>query len=646
MKMKLFFHCIKDNRCLAFVLVALCVSMSMAQQGIYYDAVKLRATLQKDKIENRYTFTNKEVFGPILREYFKDNKLEKNPFFKDHFFVPGGLLSSSNKEAYALKNFATRIGGVSVTNVADGLAQFLVKRMKEELSITFFEQFNKELEKQKDMQKLFPSTAAVLALAGTEIYNYQRYLPALREAFEQDLDSFFRNAYEWSTTDPATGYPLLSELIKNEKVLNVMRLVFYVTRELDHGAHPGDILNSLLDEPAIELEKIGHNLQSSLQVTNIFSQSLRSETEEKYWISKSEAANLVHDEVLLRLYFGLIYQKTPDTIVFIHKGEKVQFRSVVLVHIEQTMSDGELLVKKLMTHFDQIEKALKELESRNSSVSATDYFLMTKLTAELFMTIIENDLIGEPFDKNSIEDIRFYIDHTSKLFADIESRAYNSGVVEIYTILNKALDTCKDKDKVLKPLLKYGTFMATVATAKSSEEVEAAIEAIALPAGSARIKKEAAWNIALNAYMGVFYGSEKVSVDGVEDKGKAAGVFAPVGIAVSRSFYFKEKDRFSLSLFGSLVDVGALASYRIKTQSSEVSTLPEIKLENIISPGAYLVLGLPRIPISIGYGYQISPQLRSVNDQSVELGERADRWSGFIAVDIPLVNIWSKAIKR
>lgn len=122
------------------------------------------------------------------------------------------------------------------------------------------------------------------------------------------------------------------------------------------------------------------------------------------------------------------------------------------------------------------------------------------------------------------------------------------------------------------------------------------------------------------------------------------GVFAPVGLAISRNFSMAKNGRwnFSRSLFTSIIDIGALASFRLNNENDEVSTLPEIKLENIVSPGLYGVLGLPRIPISIGGGYQVGPVLSEVSADKLTLGSKSKKRSVFIAVDIPLLNFWTK----
>lgn len=190
--------------------------------------------------------------------------------------------------------------------------------------------------------------------------------------------------------------------------------------------------------------------------------------------------------------------------------------------------------------------------------------------------------------------------------------------------------------------------MAAVADAEKPEDVKAALNAAALPAGSSSIKRQTPFNVSINSYLGFHIGEEKLEETGW---GNIRGVSAPVGVAVSTHIKWPFKESGSISLFGSIIDIGAVASYRL-TNDEGVETLPEMKLENIIAPGAYLIYGLPKAPISFGYGWQRGPQLRGIT-VTTPIGEEPPlasydlangyRWTFFIAVDIPLFNLYTKS---
>ena len=62
----------------------------------------------------------------------------------------------------------------------DGLARFLVKRGREELSVAFLQRLKEFLEGNVEARTLFPSTVEFLTKIAA--YRYSEFLPSLREA--------------------------------------------------------------------------------------------------------------------------------------------------------------------------------------------------------------------------------------------------------------------------------------------------------------------------------------------------------------------------------------------------------------------------------------------------------------------------------
>ena len=195
--------------------------------------------------------------------------------------------------------------------------------------------------------------------------------------------------------------------------------------------------------------------------------------------------------------------------------------------------------------------------------------------------------------------------------------------------------------------------MAAVTQAQSSDDVEAAIEAVVLPTGSARIKRGTIFNVSLNAYCGFFIGNEYIK--GIDDSGEKTnfinnyGVTAPIGISITKgkgSFVpflgaFCSMHSWSHSLFLSVVDIGALASFRFKDDKTQ--TVPNIQLKDIISPGIFYSLGIPKSPISLNVGWQVGPLLREVTPTQNNYSQSYSRFSASIVVDLPLLNFYTKS---
>jgi hypothetical protein len=243
--------------------------------------------------------------------------------------------------------------------------------------------------------------------------------------------------------------------------------------------------------------------------------------------------------------------------------------------------------------------------------------------------------------------------NANDLYKNIYTKNYNSAVLNVCSILDSLLPRDSAK-KLITRVLKYGNFMASVVKAESPGDVQSAIEAAALPAGSSSIKKNSAFNISLNAYIGGYFGRSVNNPDEIDGNNSKIGVTAPVGIAFSWGLgHYKSGSPIgAISLFGTLIDVGAIAGYRLNDDSTTLDQ--KVTLNDIFTPGGYLVygIGLPfkglsYIPISVGYGWQYGSRLYNQEGGKLEISDKS-RWRSnwFVAVDIPLANFWTKNYRK
>lgn len=271
---------------------------------------------------------------------------------------------------------------------------------------------------------------------------------------------------------------------------------------------------------------------------------------------------------------------------------------------------------------------------------------------KISFSLLEQSTVRNPELTKLKEDTSKFIglvDATTGMAYDIKSRNYNALVLDSSILLTALIGN----DWAFKDsFARYGTFMANITEAKNSDEVNQAIESAVLPAGSSSIKRESAVNISLNAYLGVFYGREYMPALHDNKSASSAGLLAPVGVALSLGNIKSKKCAAehnlggkSFTLFLSVIDVGALASYRFDEEQTNIAS--DIKLENIVSPGLFLYYGLGKCPISVGGGVQFSPQLRGISDSAEanisETKQLSIRYGVSIVVDIPLFNLYTKS---
>jgi hypothetical protein len=639
-----------------------------------------------------------------------------------------GKIQTETKKA--ISSALSSVGGLDVTTIADGLAKFIVKRTKEELTLAFFDKFKDELEKYPDLKTVFPNTTALLEAIGDEIYNYANYLNNLREAFREDLKSLEEH---------------LPGIIKNHEAFFNAKGNYayaagllsgcYVSKSIREGMHPGDILDLYPSEyldgaKDPEDKKQMQLIKGSIQSLQLFNKTLRTVNgDDEYWVPTEKVRDVVNDKRALKIFMGLALQIALTQYDGIKFTETITFYNTINTSDAVTKFDESYPAYKqylltLRSKTKEIERLVSEHQKATTDSLRVEqfalYFKTTTQFIEHCVRVAELPLIKDiPVVKEWPRQTKDYFtigSEVSDLTTSINRKQYSEAVnhlVVIYDIVvkkrseiaaaqslklgelskadkKKVINTFaemnptdldrktseviandeglkdiilrsnsefKSSSDVLSALTKYGAFMASIVNAKTSDEVAAVIESAALPTGSSRIKRESNFNVAINAYSGLFYGREVIrglDKDTPFSTWNSFGVTVPVGISISRghrilpfplSEIFKTKAEFSSTWFISLIDIGAIAAYRFQNDKDkpQAEQIPNIQLKDIVSPGLFWSVGIPKTPISVNLGAQFGPNLRKVNDTTNDFSEKAYvRYSMSICVDIPLLNLYSK----
>jgi hypothetical protein len=717
------------------------------QQGIFYLAKYLREQYSPDAGTIPFdapikTALEKDVYKNLNVD---TALLNTNPFFKN-LFEPASGSGITSFIAPAIRN----IGGLDVTNIADGLAQFLIKRGKEELNIAFFQRMKDFLDSNVEAKTLFPTTSAFLS--NIESYRYAELLQSLREAFYKDINNLIVNLN------------LLIDLPKYQQLLKTLpeiRLAIRSAKIVSALSQPGQSLHpaELIDQLANlqEWSEINSNLGSSWKLLDIISQSVRKDTttdSKVGWIKFNDFQNsILKDSITLKIFLGLLYQQVGDkSVSFQINGSITSVQGFMFDHSHDILMISDLIENFLLLAND-VDLTIQDFNTKRSKDALTndDYYSYINKAINVLeygfkvANVIKPDIVNDKYIKIA--------GNANDLYKNIYTKNYNAAVMNAFDILDQALsksgsgnviyynvvnlikqaesdsakaekisdnlkkfalitknidtielaikDTSKlnnlidDKEfvkelknnlqsiksitdnkekldtlvenltkivslysasfidqKTLEKILRYGNMIASIVKAESAQEAEAAIEAAVLPAGSSSIKKNSAWNVSLNAYIGGYLGRSTNNTDEIDGNNSSVGVTAPIGIAVSKGlgYYWKNGPTIgSLSLYGTLIDVGAIAGYRLNDDSTALDQ--KITLNDIFTPGGYLVygLGLPfnwasYIPLSVGYGWQYGSKLYYKKDDGKLAVSDKSRWRSnwFVAIDIPLANFWTK----
>jgi hypothetical protein len=642
------------------VLIAGAISRVSAKDSLsrsaYHDALYLKKICETDQ-----KFTTETRNKKVLAYYFPnktggqiDSIISQNPFLAPYHRSGGaqGTLGAAGGAPGVLQS----LGGLNVTNLADGIARFLIKRGKEELNIAFFQRMKNFINDHPECKTLLPATSEFLDNINT--YQYSEFLQSMRTAFQTDLNNLIVNLNLF------IDLPKYQALLKEfPEIQLALRSAAIVSELSDSTVHPADLISQFADLP--QWYGLDSNLGNAWRLLNIISQSVQDTGDSQAWISLRTFNNMLKDTVQLKLYLGLVYERSAGISFKI----KVKGKDSV-VNVQQFMKSNQQHIMTLANLFENFLLLAKDVDQtiadvrqkKKNSIQLTndDYnnYIGKAINLLEYGFKVANAIQPGVADNEYIVMAR----NANSLYRNIFTRNYNAAVMNAYMILNEILvktagrskDATANKkvmenSKVVTNLLKYGNLMAAIIKADTPEDVENAIESAALPAGSSSIKKTTGWNLALNAYLGYYRGPE--NGDHVNQWNYNRGITAPIGITLSKGLGYakilgKPRNLGAISAYVTLLNVGAVVDYRLSDDSSAIKQ--EIKLENIISPGGYLIYGLPTpLPISIGYGAQYGPTLYKVSSDNSNVSDKPGwRSHWFIAIDIPLLNFWTRNYAR
>jgi len=668
------------------------ITLASFSQTAYYDAVELSKFIRKDAPAPVFMADSASLtkVSEILLKYCQGiapptdyhNVIsaivtndpanpDYNPVlapFLDINLPQGGMDILMNSLNGSQKSVFTAAGNLNVTNFADGLAKFLVERSKEELNVAFFRKFQDYMRAYPEVKIIFPTTSSFL----NDIYSYQynAMLPALRAAFLKDFNSAGTNflnlrkssAYDGYTTDPEIRKraDAIIAFLKTPDGRSALAAVM-VMNGIVKGRNAAEIISRIADDEICTAFP-DDNLSNVLRFVDLLSRSLRSHDEGRVWITKQQVNDLVNDDISMRIYLGLVYaadQKNKPSVCFNLNGRQTCLKEVLAEINKKWSSSGNLIFKK---SFASTARAMSDVSENAKIMSSTrtqddqDFLIvyadyaagLSGFLKQAVTLLSDNPGILPGLSGLAPDVLKFTVvlDETTNASYDLQSQNYCALVMHTSSLLS---DLLGPRYTYKNDFIKYGTFMANIADAKSSDEVHAAIDAAVMPVGSSSVKRETDFNVSVNAYIGPFAGEEYLPKLKQNPWAFSAGVTAPVGIAFSWGNLGKGIKRSSgkvsggksLSVFIPLIDVGALASFRMGNDSSNIAS--EVKLANIVSPGLFLYYGFGKCPVSIGLGAQLGPQLREVTATDINTDQNYYLRFGFnIVVDIPFFNLYTK----
>lgn len=672
-------------------------STAYAPTGIpLIDAISLNSLKQSPESKQlilrilSYYTSNTSVKSEFMTWADARSFYQGNQYLNNYIPDTNGAQGASRLNPVSMASAAaSTVGGLDVTTIADGFAKFIVKRTKQELSIAFFDNFKEQLKENDDLQDGFPNTYSALMIIDKEIYNYEAYLQTLRESFEKDLAALPSN-FEKIMDNHAAFFDSVPELKR------ILKSGFYIAQQVQNDEHPGTIIENY---PIDVLTGADDNVINAFKTLKLIVTSVKSNSGSgRYWAEKKEIDELfAPDNEVLKIYLGLLEQQAIlENIQFTNAGTTYQLSKIIddsyglmgdyakyksyfsmLNNNTQKLETAITALKKaeageknfeayydVFTSFISMMKNIADAEKLphfptglNISEQTAPYFSLAESLSGIAMDVHRRNYASAIINALSVYNTVFSDTATTVYFTTVYTPtaaeiALDNGVAAKKKAAKKKQDEKENIIYFKNDFFRYGSFMAAIVQAQTSDEVAKVIEAFALPTGSARIKRETRFNVALNAYCGLFAGSEVIKgFDKGGPKLNSFGITAPIGITISEGHRIwpwpinrigkETKYGWSSSFFISLVDLGAVTAYRFT--DDEAAEVPSIQLKDIFSPGFFWSLGIPKSPLSINLGCQVGPNLRKIGTESNEYENNTYiRYSISFCVDLPLLNLYSK----
>lgn len=618
----------------------------------YQDAIYLNFFIENNDwksaatILRKYIAFNENDFSALLTAFKNEPLLihiirlldpEKSEIFiKTQSVEVRGLLDGLSQ------TISAAFGGLLSQDIfIKNLSQLIASRFQEELNISYVTTLKKELEKEKyrDLRALIPNSLNILRF--NDPIEYKSFIPALRESMLEDIIGLPANLPEVIMNN--------KDQFSNNKEIYVSALAALFS--LNHlNQQPADIFEDLARTDFIkELPEFNH----VVQLLGVFSENLRSNNSLSGWYNTNALSELSRGKTF-PLFIGLLLLKEQN---------RPQVR-LPLEPIKQIIKPNSRELRQLyniiqlMGQIQELSDKIRINQSTGLAISEKQFnYYVQQLIGLLKNGLATGDVLALVKDKTAVDKVIAVMEDVLSISNQITNNEIEKVVVFTINLLQKIFPESTEND-FIRTFSKYSNLAIDLINADSEAFALTVLETAALPVKSYRTKRLYPMEFSISAYPGLFGGIETFTgntVDNLEQMTNASvrksnGVFgftAPVGFALSLSKGKSEgldaKTHGAFTFFAPLIDLGAIATFRIQ---DETALLPEFSFKNVFAPGLFGIYGFKNSPISIGAGFQYGPEIREVTVNEVTVDSKAWRIGINLAVDIPLLRIFTKERKN
>lgn len=612
--------------------------------------IEKQKKVRGNKIDPNYTLPNEQV--ELIYKKFNESNFS----------------TASDRNSIILQS----LPGASLTsNLVAAGSQFLVERTKEEFSLFFINNLRNKLDSIDLLQKLFPHTYTLLhSISPTEIPTYGQ---VWKTAFQNDISALPVNLLNWVSNQEKGN---LSQ--SNQDGLQLLNAI----HQLQQGMSFEIILNSIANNSKSD---------SPLKLIAFIMNNLKTQDALQPWVSTTDINKLNTNGKYYFIRLLICQEKALFDNIKIKNEKNEQVALMKYIESELVRENFLKNIGAVLDIFNKISISIQELQLAEDKTKYyqqyTDLFISLFMETErLKWTGNHTGFLNSEFYKNTVP----LFESIKQFTLLIESKNYGGALAEFMKVLKPINDSLFLKCKIdtsmsrkvyilyqlSENVLFYGSFMADILQSDSTEAVKDVIKKYAMPVGSYQVKRRSKFTVGINAYPGLIIGWEKNlsrSSNSLSSykQGFNTGITAPIGFNFSwglrnssntinaNSYYtrfnYNEKDKKvsafqsrnnSISLFISVIDIGAPFAYYFNQKDSVAGFPDQLKLEQILSPGVFCSWGIKNTPLALNFGAQITPQLRKIDQAgSPSFYANSLRFSVGLNMDIPVFSFYTRKTK-
>jgi hypothetical protein len=531
------------------------------------------------------------------------------------------------------------------TKIIDGLSKYYAEEFRKAQLLSYMQTFESTIGNIGELQVLLPKTYAKLKSADPS--RFPELGDEYKTIFNEDLKSIIDNLinhidnYSGGSSEPKLKWLNTTNIatIKKNEYYDCFKISADIGSKLINNYHPVDLFNYVDNKYYDPILLSKANRQSAdyikliLHGINLIQKNVLDTTRAKgsqfanAWLSLQDLKKLnTKDEWLF--FAGLMYQQDKDFFnTFIFNGAGKNLSNVT----DTEISTLKTKINSILSTLIEIQDFRSNLKEENLKDNFSGY--MNLILKEIEIT---NYFTTTQFPATDLKKYLLIADYTMNIYDNARKKDYNNTIYYTVEILNQFLVSNSTYLQVANTIEQYGAFMTDVINAKNSDEVKDVIKKHAAPPTSFILKREYKRTLSITGQPGYFASIEKF--DGSNQNFKfVSGITLPIGFEVSFKLKAGEENSGSLGFFAQIIDLGAVLNFRV---GDSTSTLPDkIEFKQIFSPGGSINYGFKNSPITLGIGYQYSPQLRKITLNGSDIYPNGHRLFLRLAWDIPLMNI-------